>query len=172
MRNACFVVLLLVGCGAKGKEKFDEMLVELDALTTKMCACAAADADCMVKVQSELLAFRKGLKDRVGKDKASGAQEKRGREIEEKLGACRTRAAGAGFDDVLTRLTDYKTKMCACTDKACAEQVRDDWKAYRATIQERLGNAATPSDEEDARGEVIEIELKVCLGTFETAAPR
>ncbi|MBA3453427.1 MAG: hypothetical protein H0T42_10080 [Deltaproteobacteria bacterium] len=150
--------------------KFDEILVELDALATKMCGCHERDSDCMVKVQSELLAFRKGLRERVGKDKASADQEKRGREAEERLRACRARAAGDGFDEVVTRLTDYKAQACACTDKACADQVREGWKAYRATIKERLGSAALPTLDQDARGMVIDTELKTCLDKFEASA--
>lgn len=169
MRNAWFVVIVLAACQGKSKDQFDDMLVQMDALATKMCACAPADSDCMIKVQDEMLQFRKGLKDRVGKDKPSSDQEKRGRALEEKLRTCRTRGAGAGFDEVLTRLADYKTQMCACADKACADQVRDGWKAYRATMKGRLGSAATPSDEQDARGKVIDTEMKACLGKFEPA---
>ncbi len=54
-------------------------------------------------------------------------------------------------------------------DKACADQVQDGWKAYRSTMKERLGSAATPSDEQDARGKVIDTEMKACLGKFEPA---
>ena len=166
MRNVWLVGILLMACGGKSTDKFDDMIVEMDALATKMCACAPADSDCMIKVQDEMLAFRKGLKGRVGKDKPSSDQEKRGRAIEEKLRTCRTRGAGAGFEEVLTRLADYKTQICACTDKACADQVRDGWKAYRSTMKERLGSAATPSDEQDARGKVIDTEMNACLDKF------
>ncbi len=168
MRNVWLVGILLAGCGGNSRDKFDDMIVEMDALAAKMCACAPADADCMIKVQDAMLAFRKELRARVGKDKPNSDQEKRGRAIEEKLRTCRTRGAGAGFEEVLTRLADYKTQMCACTDKACADQVRDGWKAYRSTMKERLSSAATPSDEQDTRGEVIDTEMKACLGKFET----
>lgn len=165
----CVVVLVLVACQSKGKDKFDDLLVEMDRIADHMCACNATDAACRSKVQAELLEFRKGMKGKVGKDKASAAQEKRGREIEEKLRACRSRGAAAGFEDVLTKLTDAKTKMCACTDKACADQVRDGWKAQLATLHEQLGSAATPSDEQDARGKVIDAEMKACRAKFEPA---
>lgn len=170
MRNLGFVVLLLGACGGKGNDKFDELLVEMDAIATKMCACAETDADCRVKVQTELLTFRKGIKDKVGKDKASEDQEARGRSIEDKLRGCRSRGASEAFEDVLTKLAEYRTQMCACADKACADQVRDGWKAYRATMKERLGAAATPTGEQDARGKVLDTEMKACLGKFETAA--
>jgi hypothetical protein len=164
------VVMLLVACGGKSKDKFDDALVEMDALATRMCTCA--DTDCRIKVQADMLAFRKGLKDRFGKDKASEAQEKRGRGIEDKLRGCRTRGAGEGFESVLARLADSTKQMCACTDKACSDQVHDGWKAYRATMKERLGSGATPSDEQDARGKVLDAEMKACRAKFETAVEK
>lgn len=163
------VVMLLVACGGNSKDKFDDLLVEMDAIATKMCACAEADAECRAKVQAELLTFRKGMKERVGKDKATEAQEKRGRDLEEKLRECRTRGAAQGFEEVLTKLAEYKTQMCACADKACSDQVLDGWKAFRATMKERLGSAAAPTDEQDARGKVLDVEMKACRAKFEPA---
>lgn len=163
------VVLLLVGCGTRSKDKFDDLLVEMDGIADHMCACKDSDAACRTKVHEELLAFRKGMKDKVGKDKASAAQDKLGRQVEDKLRACRNRGTAAGFEDVLTQLTDSTTKMCACPDQACAAQVRDGWKAQLATMHEQLGSAATPSDEQDARGKVIDAEMKACLAKFEPA---
>ena len=169
MRNA-WVLVLLVACGSKSKDKFDDALVEMDAIATKMCACAVADTDCRLKAQADLLTYRKGLKERFGKDKASGDQEKRGRAVEKKIRECRNRGAAEGFEEVLTKLADYRTQMCACADQACSDKVHGDWKAYRATMKDRLGSAATPSDEQDARGKVLDTEMKACRGKYEGSA--
>jgi len=170
MRNVWLAVIVLAACGGTKQDKFDEALVAMDALATRMCACT--DAACTTKVQADLGELRLGFKDALGKAKPSAAQDKRGREIEERMRTCRTQGSGEakGFDDVLTRLAAFKTEMCACTDKACADRVQDAWKAYRAAMKDQLGSAATPSDEQDARGKVLDTEMKACRGRFEQAA--
>jgi len=170
MRNVWLAVMVLAACGGTKQDKFDEALVAMDALAVKMCACT--DPPCTTAVQTELRELRKGFKDTLGKDKPSAAQDKRGREIEEKLRACRTQGSGEAksFDDVLTKLATFKTEMCACVDKACADRIHDAWKAYRATMKDQLGSAATPSDEQDARGKVLDTEMKACRGKFEKPA--
>jgi hypothetical protein len=169
MRNVWLLVLVLAACGGGKKDKFDAAVAEMDAIATKMCACK--DADCTSKVQAELLELRKTFKDRFGKDKPSADQDKQGRAAEERLRTCRTKASGEAqsFEDVLAKLATYRTEMCACADKACSDKVLDGWKAYRATMKDQLGKAATPSDEQDARGKVLDTEMKACRGKFEPA---
>jgi len=170
MRNVWLAVMVLAACGGTKQDKFDEALVAMDALAVKMCACT--DAACTTEVQTALRELRKGFKDTLGKNKPSAEQDARGRAIEDKLRGCRTKGSGEAksFDDVLTQLATFKTEMCACADKACAERVQDAWKAYRATMKDQLGSAATPSDEQDARGKVLDTEMKACRGKFEKPA--
>lgn len=163
-------VIALAGCGGSKKpDKFDDSLAALEALATKMCACT--DAACASSVQSELTALRKTFRDKHGTDKASADQEKRGRAFEEQLRACRAKAngEGQGFDAVLTRLDALKTQMCACTDKACTLAVQTAWKDYRKTLKDLIGSAATPTAEQDQRGQALDAELQACLAKYENA---
>jgi hypothetical protein len=170
MRFVCLPVIALAACGGTTQpDAFDDSLAAMEALATKMCACT--DAACSTTVQAELTALRKTFRDKHGTDKASAAQEKRGRAFEEQFRTCRTKARGdgQGFDAVLTRLDALKTEMCACTDKACTTNVETAWKEYRTTLKDQLGTAATPNPEQDARGTSIDAELRACLAKYENA---
>jgi hypothetical protein len=168
MRNLSIAMLwwwAVAGCGGKSSDKFDAVLVEMDALTAKLCACP--DAACADQVQAEVLALRKTFKDRLGKDaKPTDEQNKRGRESEKKLGECRAKFTTASFDQVLDRLAELKTRMCACTDPACADKVQDEWGAYRASMKDRLGKDAKPDDAQDKRGRALDVEMKACRDKF------
>ena len=89
MRNFIIVASLLAGLSGCGKkDKFDEVLGEMGGFKDKMCACP--DKACVDKVQDEWRVFRKGMKEKVGKDaKPSEAQDKRGRELDEEMRKCR-----------------------------------------------------------------------------------
>jgi hypothetical protein len=163
--SIAIAILASVACGGKGKDKFDDVLVEMDALSAKLCTCP--DAACADKVQAEVLALRKTLKDRLGKDaKPSDEQNKRGRAAEKKLGECRAKFTTLSFDQVLEQLDGFKTRMCACADAACADKVQDEWGAYRATMKDRLGKDAKPDDAQDKRGRALDVEMKACREKF------
>jgi len=169
MRSVWLTLIVLAACGgAKAPDKFDESLAAMEALAAKMCTCT--DAACTSKVQGELTELRKTFRDKHGTDKASADQEKRGRAFEDQLRTCRAKALGetAGFETVLTRLAAFKTEMCACTDKACTLKVEAAWREYRATMKDQLGNAM-PNDEQGARGESIDNEMKACIAKFANA---
>lgn len=89
MRNFMIVASLLVGLGGCGKkDKFDEVLGEMGSFKDKMCACA--DKACVDKVQDEWKVYRKGMKEKVGKDaKPNEAQDKKGRELDDEMRKCR-----------------------------------------------------------------------------------
>lgn len=89
MRNFMIMAGFVFGLGAcGGGDKFDDVLNEMDKFKTKMCACT--DQACTDKVQDEWREYRKGMKDKIGKDsKPSEAQDKRGRAIDEEMRTCR-----------------------------------------------------------------------------------
>jgi len=97
-----FAASLLVGLSTLGgcgkKDKFDEVLGEMGSLKDKMCACT--DKACVDKVQDEWKAYRKSMKDKIGKDtKPSESQDKKGRELDDEMRKCRHKfddAAGSG----------------------------------------------------------------------------
>jgi len=99
MRNFIFVASLLVGLGGCGKkDKFDEVLGEMGSLKDKMCACT--DKACVDKVQDEWKAYRKSMKDKLGKDaKPNDEQNKKGQALDDEMRKCRHKfddAAGSG----------------------------------------------------------------------------
>ena len=167
MRSVWLAMIVLAACGETKPDKFDESLAALEAIATKMCACT--DAPCASAVQTDLRELRNTFGPKHGTDKASAAQEKKGRAFEERIRACRAKATGAAtnYDEVLTRLDGLRAEICACVDKACATKVEAAWKTYRATMKEQLVGPATPTAEQDARGTAIDTEMKACLAKFE-----
>lgn len=98
MRTALLVtslVLALTSC--KTKDKYDEVLDDLEAFAARMCACT--DKACGDKVQNDARAYKLTIQDRIGRDskaKPSGAQEAKGRAADEKMRACRKKLDGPG----------------------------------------------------------------------------
>lgn len=102
MRNFMIAVGLVLGIGGLsacgGKDKFDEVLGELEGFKNRMCECK--DKTCADKVQEDWRAYRKTMKEKLGKDtKPSEAQDKKGRALDEEMRVCRKKydeAPGAG----------------------------------------------------------------------------
>jgi hypothetical protein len=83
--------------------------------------------------------------------------------------------AGCGgadrFDEVLGELEGFKNRMCACADRACADKVQDDWRAYRKTMKDKLGTDGKPNEAQDKRGRVLDEEMRVCRRKIAGDAP-
>jgi hypothetical protein len=77
---------------------------------------------------------------------------------------------GDDFDQAIVTLEGYRTKMCACTDKACAEAIQGEFKAWRMNLRGKL-KGRKPSKEQDERGNAVDRELKACRRKFEDAPP-
>ncbi|MBL0220704.1 MAG: hypothetical protein IPQ07_43405 [Myxococcales bacterium] len=75
------------------------------------------------------------------------------------------------FDEVLGELEGFKTRMCECKDKACAEKVQEDWRAYRKTMKEKLGKDTKPSEAQDKKGKALDEDMRVCRKKFDEATP-
>jgi len=92
MRNLVMMVGLVVGLGGVSacgsKDKFDEVLGDLEGFKARMCACA--DKACTDKVQDDLRAYRNTMKQKLEKDsRPSDAQNKKGRALDEETRTCR-----------------------------------------------------------------------------------
>jgi hypothetical protein len=68
------------------------------------------------------------------------------------LGAC----GGSALEG---EMKDWKNKMCACTDKACAEKTMDE---YRTWMKGKREAAKDMSDGEKQKLGAIEEDLKAC----------
>jgi hypothetical protein len=162
---------MLSSAACKRTDKFDAVVLEMDAFAARLCGCP--DVACADKVSKDVLDFRKTLKDRLGNARPTDAQTKRGREAENKLNECRSKLSTTGFEPVLTQLEAFKTRMCACADKACTDKVADEWQTYRASVEDNLGADANPDPDQDKRGRLLDVEMKTCRERFDAApAPR
>lgn len=86
------------------------------------------------------------------------------------LGGCASKDA---YDAVLEDLEALSARMCACTDKACADKVQDDARAYKLTIADRIGreNKDKPSDAQERRGRAADEQMRACRKKLEGTTP-
>ncbi len=75
------------------------------------------------------------------------------------------------FDEVLGELESFKTRMCECKDKACADKVQEDWRAYRKTMKEKLGKDTKPTEAQDKKGRALDEDMRVCRKKYDEAMP-
>jgi hypothetical protein len=75
------------------------------------------------------------------------------------LGAC-----GSKTDDAIAGLKKYKDKMCACSDKECAEGVDKEMRDWRKDMKKDMKGEDKPS--ESVMKEIMEIqsEYQACYG--------
>ncbi len=77
-------------------------------------------------------------------------------------------AAGCGskdaYDAVIDDLDALATRMCACVDTTCADKVQDEARAYRRTIQDKIGRDTKdrPTEAQEARGRAADERLRAC----------
>lgn len=53
------------------------------------------------------------------------------------------------FDQAVSEMESLKDRMCACSDKACADKVSDDYKEWRKSMKEKF----TKEDDKNASEE-------------------
>lgn len=95
MRKLFIVASVVAGLAGCSKDKFDDMLGELEGFKNKMCECK--DEACADKVQDDWRAYRKTMKEKIGKDsKPSEAQDKKGRDLTSQMRECRRNARKSG----------------------------------------------------------------------------
>jgi len=86
------------------------------------------------------------------------------------LTSCKTKDK---YDEVLDDLEGLASRMCACTDKTCGDKVQDDARAYKLTIQDRIGrdSKAKPSDAQEAKGRAADDKMRACRKKLDPPAP-
>jgi hypothetical protein len=156
---------------APAGDPFEKGLVELEAFRTRMCACA--DVPCTDKVFEEFKAWRVNIR-KLGK-RPSPDQEKKGNEIDKAMRACRSNvtakpgsnaAIGSNtppadvIEAAIVQLDGFKTRMCACKDKACADGVQADYAQWQRNLRAKL--VEKPNKLQQVRGEGLEKEMTEC----------
>ncbi|MDX2092771.1 MAG: hypothetical protein SFX73_33200 [Kofleriaceae bacterium] len=94
MRKLFFLTRVVLGLGVGfglgacgGGDAFDEVLGKMEGFKKQMCECK--DKACTEKVQDEWRAYRKTMKEKIGKNKPNDAQEKKGNALDEEMRKCR-----------------------------------------------------------------------------------
>ena len=76
-------------------------------------------------------------------------------------------AAGGGDGDVAKFIADYEAlrdKLCACTDKACAEKAKADADAHERSAKDK--GLRPPTPEENKKFEAVEDQINECARKF------
>ena len=77
------------------------------------------------------------------------------------LAAC----GGDKFDGVLSKMEDFKSKMCACTDKKCTDDLHAEYKKFENDVLEKQFTKDEIEKLDQSRlqkGQAIENEMKAC----------
>jgi hypothetical protein len=74
------------------------------------------------------------------------------------------------FDKAISEMGDWRDKMCACTDKACADQVNQAWREWRGATKRSL-KPDKPTQEQDYEWEQAQSELEKCRAKFRDDKP-
>jgi len=148
MRNICLVIVgAVIALSACSKSKIDQASADTEDFKTRMCACA--DKDCAEKVQTEFKEWRHKLKDSISKEEAKNLSKETQKKLEEsfeEFEKCSKKARGGGDDGdgksaaAMTKMTEFKDKMCACKDKACADGVQKDMMAWSTDAMKDAAN--------------------------------
>jgi hypothetical protein len=83
------------------------------------------------------------------------------------LASCSSKS---GFDKVLSDFEGFKNRYCKCTDKACADKVEAEAKAWMEKMEESM-KGKEPTKEQDEKFDKIEEEIEKCEEKFKSAAP-
>jgi flagellar motor switch protein FliM len=80
------------------------------------------------------------------------------------LGAC----SKGKFEQALSEMSDLKDKMCACTDKACADKVQEDFRSFRKSMKDRFtkDELKNLSKEDDKKGRELQSGMDECRRKF------
>ena len=71
----------------------------------------------------------------------------------------------AAIDEALDGLEEFRTKMCACKDKPCADRINDQYKVWESDVLEPKLKGIDPSKidrERMDRGDQLDRERKDC----------
>ncbi len=154
--------------GSDSGDKIETALVELEKFKARMCACT--DKACTDQTHDDFKVWKRDLKASVA-ERPSKSQDERGNALDKDMKDCRKRIeAGTGLgpssttqklEAALVAMSEFRTRMCTCKDKACGDQVDKDVSAWALRESKDLADAK-PTKEQEARAKTIQAELKTC----------
>jgi len=157
------------GSGSAAADPIATALRELDGFKTRMCACT--DKACGDKLQLEIGVWQRNTRTAMT-EKPNKLQEVRGNAIEKELKECRKKAEAATpgipggaskIDSFLTQMQGHRDKICACTTKPCAVDLRKAMDTWLATASKDIADAK-PTKDQDDKADRLESEMKTCVG--------
>ncbi len=77
---------------------------------------------------------------------------------------------GDKWDKATSKMEDFKTKMCACKDKACVDGVKKDERAWEDSMKDSFKKDEKPPEKFMTKAEAIDKESRECRKTIEKAA--
>jgi hypothetical protein len=77
---------------------------------------------------------------------------------------------GDKWDKAASKMEDFKTKTCACKDKACVEGVKKDEKEWEATMKDTFKKDEKPPEKFMEKAEKLDKESRECRKTIEKTA--
>jgi hypothetical protein len=126
---------------------------EFKGIKDKVCACK--DAACAQKLKDEFKASprRKEVKKEI--KALSDKDREKIDAIEDEIKACEAKLGG---EDQLEAMEQFKDKLCACTDKVCADKVQQE-----LTVWSNSHNDTKLADEDMSKASAIGEEMAKCL---------
>jgi hypothetical protein len=73
-------------------------------------------------------------------------------------------------DKLVSGMEDFKSKMCACKDKACADKVHDDEKKWEEGATKGLDEKSIPKDQAE-KLDKLDDEMRTCRHKFDAPEP-
>ncbi len=77
-------------------------------------------------------------------------------------------------DEAIDGLDSWATKMCACTDKACADKVHEDYKKWENDVLEPAMKGTKKEDIDKSKmekGDALDKKRKECRRKFNEETP-
>ena len=90
-------------------------------------------------------------------------------EQQDKLDRATAKLGSSGAEAAMQAMQEFSTKMCACTDQACAQAVADEMTRWSQTMARRNEPPPKMSEEDIERAAAIGEEMGRCMQTAMTA---
>jgi hypothetical protein len=76
------------------------------------------------------------------------------------------------FEDMMSKMGEFRDKMCVCSDKTCADAVTDEmtkWSVEMAKRADKSVKASTPTDDQMKEMTAVAQDLSKCMAAAMTA---
>lgn len=146
----------------------ERIMAKMREFKDAMCACT--DPGCAQRVSDEMTKWSMEKRDQ-SPPTLREEDAKEAAAIGEEMGHCMQVAMGASdssnqanVDRAMTKMADFKDRMCACKDVACATKVSDDMTAW-AQDESKRSNPPRMSEADTKRAAVIGEQMGRCMQT-------